>query len=168
MGQPDDKLQQGLEAWRQGRASLDQVRSLAAHIGNQHFAPGIAALVELLDHEDEIVRYHAAMSLGFDLRYRPATDRLIVMLAEDTNEDCRDVAAGALKILWQDTKDRRTLEALAKAALNDPDEDVRRSAYEAFLIVNGVPREEHLRLLTGPRVRVDPARVDAILSEISR
>jgi len=168
MEQPDNSLEQALEKWRQGRASLEDVRSLVVDTGNQHFLPGIPALVQLLDHEDEIVRYHAAMSLGFDLHHKPATDRLLAMLAKDSDEDCRDAAAGALKILWQNTKDPRVLNALAEAALNDSDEDVRSSAYEALIIVNGVSREEHLRLVTSPRPQVDPGRVKAILAEISQ
>jgi HEAT repeat protein len=168
MEQLDKNMERALEDLRQGRSSLDQLRKLAGELGERHFAAGIPALVQLLDHDDEIVRYHAAMSLGFDLKYKPATNKLLAMLAEDTDEDVRDVAAGSLRTLWQDTKDRRVLEALAKAALSDPDEDVRKSAYKAVLIVNGVPREEHLQLLTGESLPVDPVRVQTILSESSR
>jgi hypothetical protein len=107
------------------------------------------------------------MSLGFDLHHKPATDKLLAMLGEDADEDVRDVAAGALRTLWQDSKAPLVLAALAKAALNDPDEDIRKSAYKALLIVNGVPREEHLQLLTGGKIPVDPARVKAIMAEIS-
>jgi HEAT repeat protein len=167
MEQPDNNLEQTLENWRQGRASLDQIRKLAAELGERHFAAGVPALVQLLDHEDEIVRYNAAMSLGFELHHKPATNRLLAMLAEDPDDDVRDVAAGSLRTLWQATKDPRVLEALAKAALNDPDEDVRKAAYKALLIVNGLPREEHLQLLTGGSLPVDPARVETILTEIS-
>jgi len=88
------------------------------------------------------------------------------MLSEDADEDVRDVAAGALRTIWQGAKDPRVLEALAKAALNDPDEDVRRSAYKALLIVAGVPRDQHLQLLTGGSLAVDPARVQAIVEEL--
>lgn len=165
MEQLDDSMERVLEDWRQGRASLDQLRKLAGEVGERHFAAGIPALVQLLDHDDEIVRYHAAMSLGFDLNYKPATNKLLAMLADDTDEDVRDVAAGALRNLWQSTKDRHVLGALATSALNDPDEDVRKSAYNALLIVNGVPREEHLQLLTGGSLPVDPARVRAILAD---
>ncbi|HEX3740509.1 MAG TPA: HEAT repeat domain-containing protein [Terriglobales bacterium] len=167
MEQLNNSLERALENWRQGRASLDQVRKLAGELGERHFEAGIPALVQLLDHDDEIVRYHAAMSLGFDLNYRPATNKLLTMLTKDTDDDIRDCAAGALGTLWQNTKDRHVLMALAKSALNDPDEDVRKSAYKALLIVNGVPREEHLQLLTGESLPVDTARVQSILAAIS-
>jgi HEAT repeat protein len=168
MDQLDNNLEQTLEEWRQGRASLDQIRKLAGEVGEQHFEAGIPALLQLLDHDDEIVRYHAAMSLGFDLNYRPATNKLLVMLVEDTDDDVRDVAAGGLRTLWQGAHDPHVLAALAKAAMNDPDDDVRKSAYKALLIVNGVPRDEHLQLLTGGSLPVDPARVKSIMTEISR
>ena len=164
----DNSLQQALETWRQGRASLDEVRALAADLGNKHFSPGIPTLVELLDHEDEIVRYNAVNSLAFEFQHKPAADRLLTMLGEDADEDCRRVAAGALGNLFQNSREGRVLAALAKAALNDPDEDVRRSAYKALLITNGVSREEHLEILRSQTLLVDPARVKAILAEISR
>jgi HEAT repeat protein len=167
MERHDDSLEQTLENWRQGRASLDQIRKLAGELGDRPIAAGIPVLVQLLDHEDAIVRYHAVMSLGFDLKHKPATNRLLTMLADDPDADVRDVAAGALKILWQNTKDRRVLSALAEAALNDPDEDVRSSAFEALIIVNGVSKEEHLRMLTGGKLPVDPVRVKAILTQTS-
>ncbi len=169
MEHPGTTLEQALDNWRQGRASLDEVRSLAADLGNQHFLPGIPAALELLEHEDEIVRYNAVMSLAFEFHHTPAADKLLAMLAGDPDEDCRRVAAGALGNLCQNTKDRRVLQALAKAALNDSDEDVRSSAYEALLIVNGVPRKEHLRLLTSDKnLQVDPDRVKTILAEIAQ
>jgi HEAT repeat protein len=165
MDQHDKDIQKALENWQQGRASLDQVRKLATDLGEQHFTAGVPVLTQLLDHEDEIVRYNATMSLGFELHHKPATNRLLAVLAEDTDEDVRDVAAGALRTLWQGTKDPRVVEALAKAALNDPDEDVRKSAYKALLIVASVPRDEQLQLLTGGSLPVDPARVQAIIEE---
>jgi len=87
------------------------------------------------------------------------------MLTEDTDEDVRDVAAGALSTLWQGTKDPHILRALAKAALNDRDEDVRNAAYKAMIIVDGVPREQYLEILTTESLRVDPVRVRAILAK---
>jgi HEAT repeat protein len=163
----DNNLEQALENWRQGRASLDQIRKLAGELGERHFEAGIPALVQLLDHDDEVVRYQAAISLGFDLKCRSATNKLLATLVEDTDADVRDAAAGALRVLWESTKDHHVLRALAKSALDDPDEDVRKSAYMAVIIVNGVPREEHLQMLTGGRLPVDPARVKAIVGEIS-
>jgi HEAT repeat protein len=167
MEQLENSLEQALHKWRQGRASLDEIRALTRELGNQHFAPGIPALAQLLDHEDEIVRYNAAMALGFELHHKPATDKLLALLASDADEDVRDVAAGALGTLWQSTKDHRVVKALATAALDDPDEDIRQSAYKALLIVNGVSREEHLQLLTGGSLPVDPARVKAIVEELT-
>src|SRR5713101_7536220 len=123
----DNSLPKVLESWQQGRTSTAEIRSLAADLGNQHFAPGIPVLVQLLDHGDEIVRYNAVNSLAFEFQYKPAADKLIVMLAQDSDEDCRAVAAGALGNLFQNIRDGRVLAALAKADLNDSDEDVRSS-----------------------------------------
>jgi hypothetical protein len=161
----DDSLEQALEKWRQGRASLAQIRKLAGELGKHHLTTGIPALVQLLDHGDEVVRYNAAMSLGFDFKHKPVTPKLLTMLANDPDEDVRDVAAGALRTLWPGTKDARVLDGLAKASLIDADEGVRKSAYTALLIVNGVPREDHLQLITGGNLPVDPARVKAIVDK---
>lgn len=161
-----NNLQQALDKWQKGHASLDDIRAMTRELGNQHFEEGIPALSQLLDHEDEIVRYNAAMALGFELRHRPATDKLLVMLAEDADDDVRDVAAGALRTIWQNARDARVIKALGKAALNDTDERVRQAAYKALLIVNGVPKEEHLQLLTGGSLAVDPAKVQAITDDV--
>jgi HEAT repeat protein len=163
-----DNLEEALERWRKGGASLDEVRALSRDIGKQQFAPGIPVLIELLDHEDEIVRYNATKALGFGLHHKPATDKMITMLGADADEDVRDVAAGALSTIWQNTREPRTLKALANAALTDPDEDLRNRAFQALLIVNGVSKEEHLDLLTSEKLEVDPTRVKAILAEISK
>jgi HEAT repeats len=167
MEQPEKDLYQSLENWKQGRVSLDELRALSRELGNQRYKPGIPALIQLLDHEDGIVRYNAAMALGFELHHKPATNKLLAMLREDVDEDVRDVAAGALRTLWQNSKDPHVIAALAKSALTDPDEDIRKSAYKALLIVNGVPNEEHLQLLTGGRLPVDPIRVEGILAGVS-
>jgi HEAT repeat protein len=155
-----------LEDLRLGQASLDQIISLSRDIGKQRLERGIPALLQLIDHDDEIVRYNAAMSLGFDLHYKPATSKLLAMLSADLDEDVRDVAAGALRCLWQNTKNPQILAALANASLNDPDEDVRKAAYLALLIVNGVSSEEHLRLLRAGRLPVDLKRVKSIVEQM--
>ena len=164
----DNILEQALESWRQGRASLEQVRSLAADLGNQHFAPGIPGLIQLLEHKDEIVRYNAVNSLAFEFHHKPVADQLLAMLTRDPDDDCRRVAAAALGSLFQNSRDRRILAALGQVTLNDPEEYVRSSAYKALQIVNGVSREEHLALLRSQSLSVDPARVEGILAGISR
>lgn len=111
------------------------------------------------------MRYNAANSLAFDFHYLPASGELLTMLARDRDADCRRVAAAALGNLLQNKNDRRTLEALAEAALTDSDEDVRRSAYKSLQIVHGVGRDEQLKLLRDEHLAVDSSRVFAILEE---
>ena len=41
------------------------------------------------------------------------------MLEQDADEDAKDVAAGALKVIWQNTKEPLILKALAKSALTE-------------------------------------------------
>jgi HEAT repeat protein len=169
MNNPKNDVEAMLKKFRQGEASVSETRSLAAEIGNRHIESGANDLVELLNHDDELVRYNAAMSLGFELHYQPATDRLIAMLECDVDADCRDVAAGALRTIWQNSKKWQVLASLGKAALADADEDVRKAAFLALLIVNGVSQEQHLEFLThGQRPQVDVDRVKAILAENSR
>ena len=166
MDQHEKDVEAALEQWRLGHASLDEVRALARNIGAYFFRPGIPSALELMDHEDEIVRYNAASSLGSNFIYRPATAKLQTMLARDPDEDCRSVAASCLASLCSDTRDRGVLATLAKAALEDGDEDVRTSAYQALLFVNGVPEEQHQAIFQNPP-HVDPERIKAILAETS-
>jgi HEAT repeat protein len=163
-------LEEAVDKWRKGCASLDDVVSLAAQLGNKHYLPGIPILMELFDHEDPIVRYNAAMSLGFEFHHRPAVERLLTMLADDPDEDCRHVAAGALGAIFQETKDRRVLLALAKSALNENDVDdyVRSNAYRAILRVNGVSADERYRLLHENNLPVDREKIDQILADVFR
>jgi HEAT repeat protein len=165
--EPENTLEQTLENWRQGRTSVEQTRELSRELGNKQYSPGIPVLVQFLDNQDEIVRYNAATALGFELHHKPAAEKLLAMLVGDSDEDCRRAAAAGLGNLCQNSKNRRVLEALAQAALNDPDEYVRSSAYQALQIVNGVSREEHLALLQNQSLLVDPARVNIVLAEIS-
>ena len=164
---PDKGLGQALESWRQGRASLEEVRALAAELGNEHYTEGIPGLLQLLDHDDEIVRYNAVNSLAFEFHHKPVAEKLLAMLAGDSDDDCRRVAAGGLGALFQNSKDRRILAALGHSALNDPEEYVRSSAYKSLQIVNGVSRDQHLELLRDRSLSVDPARVESILRDIS-
>jgi HEAT repeat protein len=166
MNELDNDLDVALETLQLGRASLDQVMKLSRDIGQRHLERGIPVLLELLDYDDEIVRYNAAMSLGFKLHYKPATSKLLAMLSGDVDEDVRDVAAGALRSLWPNTRSPQILMALANAALNDPNKGVRENAYLALLIVNGVSSEEHLRLLKSSSLPVDPERVKSIVEQL--
>jgi HEAT repeat protein len=162
-----ENLRQALETWRRGGASVREIQSLAADLGNQHFAPGIPTLIQLLDHEDEIVRYNAVNSLAFEFHYEPVADKLVTMLTLDSDSDCRGAAAGGLGTLCRNSKDRRVLSALGEAALNDTDEYVRSSAYKALQIVNGVSPAEYLELLMNRSLSVEPELVKAILAGCS-
>ncbi len=165
MDKDEKNLTMSLENWRKGAASIDEVRSLALDLGAYKYMPGIPALVELLDHKDEMVRYNAAGSLATDFKYTRATRRLLTMLASDPDDDCRSMAASCLGTLCHYTKDHAVLAALANASLEDSDEDVRDSAYSALLIVNGVSREQHLSFFRNPP-HVDPEHVRTILKKI--
>jgi HEAT repeat protein len=161
----DKTLSAMLEHWQYGQAPAEEIRKLASELGNRHYEPGISVLLQLLRHEDELVRYNAITSLAFEFHYLPASDELLKMTAQDNDADCRRVAAAAIGNLQQNTNDRRVLTVLAERALTDPDEYVRSSAYKALQIVRGVTREEHLKLLRDERLEVDPARIHRILEE---
>lgn len=166
MDKKEKNLEASLENWRKGVASIEEVRSLAQDLGAYLYMPGIPILLELLEHKDEIVRYNAAGSLGSNFIYTPATGRLLKMLANDPDEDARSMAASSLASLCHDTKDRVVLAALAKSALEDPDEYVRDSAYQSLLFVNGLPEKKRQSIFQNPP-HVDPNRVRSILAEIS-
>jgi HEAT repeats len=141
MDENEKKLEASLENWRKGAASIGDVRSLAQDLGAYKYVLGIPALVELMDHKDEMVRYNAAASLAMNFNYVPATGKLLTMVARDPDEDCRSMAASCLASLCHDTKDHIVLAALGKASLGDPDGYVRDSAYSALLFVNGLSKE---------------------------
>lgn len=159
-------LEVSSDNWRKGVASVEDVRSLAQDLGAYLYTPGIPALLELMEHKDEIVRSNAAGSIGSNFVYTPATSRLLKMLANDPDEDCRSMAASSLASLCHDTKDRVVLAALGKAALDDPDEFVRDSAYQSLLFVDGLPQEKRQEVFRN-FPHVDPDRVKAILAQVS-
>jgi hypothetical protein len=163
MNQHENNVKCALGKWVDGTASVEELRSLAMDIGTCLFMPGIPALMKLLDHADGIVRYNAASSLAHNFVYEPATDRVLVMLAADDDGECRSIAASCLASLCHDTQNRRVLAPLAQAALHDPEEYVRESAYRSLLVVNGLPEQERLRVLLSSRLPIDPVRIDAIL-----
>lgn len=165
MDKKEKNLETSLENWRSGAASIEDVRFLAQDLGAYLYRPGIPVLIELVDHQDDMVRYNAAASLAMNHVYLPATGRLLTMLASDRDEDCRSMAAFCLASLRHDTKDQVVLAALAKASLEDPDEYVRDSAYHALLFVNGLP-EERRHGVFQDHPHVDPDRVKSILAEM--
>ncbi|HZB87334.1 MAG TPA: HEAT repeat domain-containing protein [Terracidiphilus sp.] len=167
MNDAGNDLKREIEAFRDGRATLDQLRDLAAGIGRQHWLTEAPILVELLQNGDEIVRYNAIMSLGFELKLHVVTDSLIKMVEEDPDGDCRDAAAGALGVMWRSSKDHRIIEQLSKVALEDSDEDVRKAAYFALIVVNGISDEEYLEMLRHKRAEVNWDKVAAIRAEIA-
>jgi HEAT repeat protein len=168
MSQPNVNLEERIKDWKRGRLSTEEVQSLAADIGNTHTSEGIPELVRMLEHTDEIVRYNAVNSLCFEFHYVPVVGKLLDMLATDSDEDCRRVAAGGLGNLCANTKNRTVMSSLAKAVLGDRDEYVRTSAYKSVLIINGVSRDEHLELLRHEKLSIDLAKMNTILEEVGR
>ncbi len=164
MENQEKDFERRLLAWRQGLASIEEVQQLAADTGKQQYTPGVPALLELLNHDDAIVRYNAGMSLTFELQYKPALDQLLRILVEDSDEECRDMAAQGIGSMFRGTNDPRILVALSKAALEDSDKGVRSGAYRGLLRVHGLSNEEDLRLLLDRNLQVDPQRIELILS----
>jgi|SRR6185312_3129528 len=162
----DKDLRQNLKKLLDGTMSIEEIRTLCSAIGKSKYKEGIPALLKFLKDPDEIVRYNAVISLGFDLHYKPATERLLELLAKDSDPDVRDATAGALGVLWQNTAEPRILKALGHSAVVDDDEGVRKTAYVYLLIINGVDREEHLQLLQQQDTPINHAKINEILSRI--
>lgn len=148
-----------------GELPIDEQRTLAADLGKLTDQASEAILISLLANSDPIVRYNAIIALGFDRGVRSASTILKSLLENDPDEDCRSASAGALGQMFQKTKDQEVLHAVGRAALKDPDEGVRRSAYKAALIVWGVSPEEHLALLRNETLVVEPDKVESLLSD---
>jgi hypothetical protein len=89
------------------------------------------------------------------------------MLTQDPDEDCRSMAAEGLGSMFQGTLDPGILTALARAALEDPLEYVRDSAYLGLLRVNESPLGAGFRFIDAGTVQVDPQHVREILRRIT-
>jgi hypothetical protein len=150
---------------QRGRLPIEEQRNLAADFGKLKDPASEAALVSLLSNGDPIVRYNAIIALGFDRGVRSASTTIATILDSDPDEDCRSASASVLGHMFQSTKDEKVLQVVGRAALHDPDEDVRRSAYKAALIVWGVSPGEHLSLLRNETLIVDPDKIKSLLSE---
>jgi HEAT repeats len=166
MVKAEDNLERRLADWKDGEMSFEETSDLAREIGKRKLLSGVPLLLKLLDYPDCIVRYNAILALTFRLHQKSATEKLLSMAANDEDEDCRDAAAAGVGHLFQNSRDPRILAALGKLALNDPNENVRRSAYTYLLIVNGVSNEEHLNLLRDTSIETDPQVVEQILSAV--
>jgi HEAT repeat protein len=153
-----------LERFQNGPLTLVELRSLAADLGMMNDERSQAILLSLLENDDPITRYNAVIALAFDRGVRAAIPFFTVMLDNDPDEDCRSASASALGHLLQNTQDSMVIRSLALAALNDPDEIVRRSAYKSALIANGVSSEEHLALLRNESLPVDLEKIQYMLT----
>lgn len=163
MEDSDADLSQALAIYKDGLADLALTRKLPSMLGRRRLDSGIPILMEMLDHQDSIVRYSSAMALAFKFHYLPAVGRMKSMLVSDSDEDCRGAAAAGLGFLCQGTRDIDLLRLLGIAAVRDPDDEVRLSAYDALLDVNELTEEQLRTRLKGDRESVDRSQVKAVL-----
>jgi HEAT repeat protein len=168
MNEYETNLQKEIKIYRGNRATLDQLRDLAANIGDQGCLAEAHILVELLHHPDEIVRYHATISLGFKLKFKDASSSFVKMMEADPDVDCRDAAAGALGVLWRDSRNNFIIEQLSRVALEDTNEDIQKAAYFALIIVNGISDGEYLQMLKHNRPSVDRYLVGGIRADAAK
>lgn len=162
MDKRDGELEDDILQWQRGQLSLDSQRKLPSKIGRADYGPGIPVLFELSSSEDPIVRYNVVMSLAFKLQHRQAKALMCRLLIEDPDEDCRDVAAAGLGYLFSNSRDCSLITLFGRVAINDSDEDVRRSAFSALLRVSGRANEEEILLQRPP---VDETTIRTILAE---
>ena|ERR1035437_9636779 len=162
-----DDLHQRLQRMEEGQLSLEELRGLAADLGSSNDEISEKALLVLLMHTDPIVRYNAIVAAGFDVGLRSAAPQLKAIAKNDSDEDCRDASVSALGNMFQNGRDQDVLVILCSVALNDADENIRRSAYKSALIVNGVSRDEHLSLLQDRNLVVDREKI-AMMANQSR
>jgi len=159
------EIEKKIAQWRKGELSIEMLRKLPVTIGRVGYQQAIPVLFELTLNGDEIVRYNAVMSLSFNLRWKAAKDLLCKVLEEDTDEDCRDAAAGGLGFLFEGNKDCGLIRVLARVSSADQDEDVRRSAFAALLRVSSRFQERDFPPRTGPRPPVDESALAEVLNE---
>jgi len=158
-------LNKRLSLLREGRLSAREIADAVADFGSENFVEAKADVERLLDHGDEIVRYNAISTLAYEWGTTDRPERVVEMVLNDPDVDCRRNAASALGSLFRSSNDSKILEILANVVLDPAQEDqVRCSAYAALLDVLGVPKQHQPDTFS---LKLD-AQVDWILVEQCR
>lgn len=135
-------FEERLRLLRKGLLSDKEVADLAADLGSGNYIEAREDVEILLNHRSAIVRYNALATLAYEWGVASNIDRIIEMLHNDPDEECRGQAVSALGSLFSGTKDKRVLDLLVGIVKNPRETTDRRAfAYRAALKVIGVPKQ---------------------------
>ena len=144
-----DKLKQKLEDIRRGLEPSDGYYAIH-EFGDENFIEARPEVEHFLTSDDPRLRYIALHVLTQHFGLQEYWGTALTFLRHDPDEDCRRMAASSLASLKRNTKDTKTLEALARSVSNkSEDEDVRIRAYTAMREVLDFDGREQMRIV-GP------------------
>jgi hypothetical protein len=142
------KLEQNLEAIRQGKIAVIDMPHIIDYFGPAYFFPAIPTLAQLLTHDEALVRDMALKILTLYFRLPEYWCTAREFMEHDPEEICRDRGATSLGWLQENTKDVRTLCVLARVIRNDHEEEsVRERAYQSMRAVFNYNVQEQNRLV---------------------
>jgi HEAT repeat protein len=119
----------------------DEICDAVADFGQEHFLHAKPDVEALLDHPDPLVRYNALGALGYNWASTDRVDKILEILGNDPDGDCRRRAASVLGCIFSNLNNRAIAKLLGQVVLNDEEEDdVRVTAYLALLNVFGLYR----------------------------
>lgn len=151
-----------LSPWRDS----DEILRHLGNIAKEEVTDLAPALVALLDHEDPDVREEAAQALFVVGKHREHRARAVELLKHDSDVAVRCTAAYGVAATSSDDSRRSDIGLLATIVRDDTqDTELRRSAYEALLIIFRRPRFPSMTGPFNPVVDVDWDWLDQLRSQ---
>lgn len=139
-----DELFQKMHDLQQGKIPHKEIYHTIREFGRENFCEARPVVERFLTHEDEQLRYIALEVLTNHWRLAEHWQTARDFLEHDPDDDCRRMGASSLEALKMNTKDRLTLEVLARVVCNEQEDGmVRVSAYEAMhSVIHFDPRKQ--------------------------
>jgi hypothetical protein len=142
----DELLQQMLDL-QQGKIPRNDIYHTIHEFGRENFREARPVVESFLTHENEQFRYIALEVLTNHWRLAEHWQTARDFLEHDSDDDCRRMGASSLEALKMNTKDRPTLEVLARVVCNEQEgKMVRVSAYTAMHGVIHFNPREHFKM----------------------
>jgi uncharacterized protein YjbI with pentapeptide repeats len=142
-----DELFQQMHKLQQGKMSSREMYHTIHEFGREDFLQARPVVERFLTHDDAQLRYIALEVLTNHWRLAEHWQTARDFLEHDPDDDCRRMGASSLEALKMNTKDRPTLEVLARVVCNEQEDGmVRVSAYTAMHGVIHFNPREHFKM----------------------
>jgi hypothetical protein len=155
MSEMHDKLNQVQQAYQTG-ISRQEVEWIMHDLAESRYAPALPFFLSLMDDQDWDWRLEAVRLVGFHYDFSSTSEiseKIRRLLLSDPSPFVRMSAALTLggRSQWPD-------KALVESLHQDPDEDVRKAAFEALLALAG---------MSFPAIRAEMAQLDHINTPVT-